>query len=180
LRLDAPAARLHLLLGHANRQNALTQIESSLRAGAQIFEKLIEQRNQQITNAAAIVSRDHAFQEAFAGADQDRPTTLSALESLQGRVKADVVLIASLEKELLFDTHQPDLHGVPFPFPKLIDKAETTESAYAFVPLGNELYAMAVTPLLAPIQSRGSAPDSASTMISRGRSKHTLIWRSRF
>ena len=140
----------YLLVRHANRQHALAQIESSLRAGAQIFEKLIEQRNQQITNAAAIVSRDHAFQEAFAGADQDRPTTLSALESLQGRVKADVVLIASLEKELLFDTHQPDLHGVPFPFPKLIDKAETTESAYAFVPLGNELYAMAVTPLLAP------------------------------
>ena len=140
----------YLLVRHANRQHALAQIESSLRSGAQIFEKLIEQRNQQITNAAAIVSRDHAFQEAFAGADQDRPTTLSALESLQGRVKADVVLIASLEKELLFDTHQPDLHGVPFPFPKLIDEAETTESAYAFVRLGNELYAMAVTPLLAP------------------------------
>ena len=118
----------YLLVRHANRQHALAQIESSLRAGAQIFEKLIEQRNQQITSAAAIVSRDHAFQEAFAGADQDRATTLSALESLQGRVKADVVLIASLEKQLLFDTHQPDLHGVPFPFPKLIDKAETTES----------------------------------------------------
>ena len=140
----------YLLVRHANRQHALAQIESSLLAGAQIFEKLIKQRNQQITDAAAIVSRDHAFQEAFADVDQDRPTTLSALESLQGRVKADVVLIASLEKELLFDTHRPDLHGVPFPFPKLIDKAETTESAYALVPLGNELYAMAVTPLLAP------------------------------
>ena len=138
------------MVRHANRQHALGQIESSLRAGAQVFEKLIEQRNQQITSAAAILSRDHAFQEAFAGADQDRATTLSALESLQGRVKADVVLVASLEKELLFDMHRPELHGVPFPFPKLIDKAETTESAHAFVLLDNELYAMAVTPLLAP------------------------------
>jgi len=34
---------------HANRQHALAQIESSLRAGAQVFEKLIEQRNLQIT-----------------------------------------------------------------------------------------------------------------------------------
>ncbi|PYL63544.1 MAG: hypothetical protein DMF25_10245, partial [Verrucomicrobia bacterium] len=72
------------------------------------------------------------------------------MESLQGRIKADVVLIASLEKELLFDMHRPELHGVPFPFPKLIDKAETTESTYAFVLLDNGLYAMAVTPLLAP------------------------------
>ena len=140
----------YLVVRDANRQHALAQIESSLRAGAQVFEKLIEQRNQQITSAAAILSRDHAFQETFAGADQDRATTLSALESLQGRVKADVVLIASLDKELLFDIRRPELHGVPFPFPKLIDKAEATESTYAFVLLDNELYAMAVTPLLAP------------------------------
>ena len=140
----------YLVVRHANRQHALAQIESRLRAGAQIFERLIEQRNQQIAGAAAIVSRDHAFQEAFAGANQDRATTLSALESLQGRVKADVVLIASLEKKLLFDTRRPELHGVSFPFPGLIDRAETTESVHAFVLLGNELYAMAVTPLLAP------------------------------
>ena len=61
-----------------------------------------------------------------------------------------MILIASLEKELLFDLHRPDLHGVPFPFPRLIDQAETTESTNAFVLLDNDLYAMAVTPLLAP------------------------------
>ncbi|MBA3831533.1 MAG: HAMP domain-containing protein [Chthoniobacterales bacterium] len=121
-----------------------------MRIGAQIFEKLIEQHNQQITNAATILSRDHAFQEAFAGADQNRATTLSALESLQDRVKAEAVLIASLDKQLVFDTHRPQVHDVPFPFPRLIDKAETAESTYAFVLLDHELYAMAITPLLAP------------------------------
>jgi adenylate cyclase len=121
-----------------------------LRAGAQIFEKLIEQRNLQISSTAAILSRDHAFQTAFASAEADRATTLSALENLQGRIKADVILIASLEKELLFDTHQPELHAVPFPFPKLIEKAEATETAYSFVLWRDKLYAMAITPLLAP------------------------------
>jgi adenylate cyclase len=134
----------------ANRQHALAQIEASLRAGAHIFEKLIEQRNLQITSAAAILSRDHAFQVAFASAEQDRATTLSALESLQTRSKADLVLIASLDKELLFDTRRPALHGVAFPFPQLIEKAETSETTYAFVVLGSELYAMAITPLRAP------------------------------
>ncbi|TMP89462.1 MAG: hypothetical protein E6L08_14615 [Verrucomicrobia bacterium] len=128
----------------------MAQIEASLRAGVQIFEKLIEQRNLQITSAAAILSRDHAFQVTFAGAEQDRATTLSALQSLQSRSKADVVLIASLGKELLFDTRQPELQGVAFPFPKLIEKAETSETAYAFVLLRKQLYAMAITPLLAP------------------------------
>ena len=134
----------------ANRQHALAQIDASLRAGAQIFEKLIQQRNLQITSTAAILSRDHAFQVTFASAEHDRATTLSALQSLQSRSKADVVLISSLEKELLFDTRQPELHGVAFPFPALIDKAETLETADAFVLLGKELYAMAITPLLAP------------------------------
>jgi adenylate cyclase len=134
----------------ANRQHALAQIEASLRAGAHIFEKLIEQRNLQITSAAAILSRDHAFQVAFAGAERDRATTLSALESLQTRSKADLVLMASLDKELLFDTRRPAIHGVAFPFPQLIEKAETTENTNAFVVLGKELYAMAITPLRAP------------------------------
>jgi adenylate cyclase len=134
----------------ANRQHAMAQIEASLRAGAHVFEKLIEQRNLQITSAAAILSRDHAFQVAFAGAKQDRATTLSALESLRTRSKADLVLIASLDKELLFDTRRPALHGVAFPFPQLIEKAETSETTYAFVVLEKELYAMAITPLRAP------------------------------
>ncbi len=138
------------MVKRANRQHALAQIEASLRAGSHIFEKLIEQRNLQITSAAAILSRDHAFQVAFAGAEQDRATTLSALESLQTRSKADLVLIASLDKELLFDTRRPALHGVAFPFPQLIEKAETSETTYGFVVLEKELYAMAITPLRAP------------------------------
>ena len=71
------------------------------------------------------------------------------MASLRGRVRADHVLIASLDKELLFDTRRPQLHGVPFPFAKLIEKAEANDSAYAFVVLDGELYAIAVAPLLA-------------------------------
>jgi adenylate cyclase len=111
---------------------------------------LIKQRNVQISSTAAILSRDHAFQTAFAGAEEDRATTLSALENLRGRIKADVVLIASLEKKLLFDTRNPEARAVPFPFPKMIEKAEDTEAAYSFVILDQELFAMAMTPLLAP------------------------------
>ena len=140
----------YVVVRQANREHALEQIDSRLQAGAQVFKKLIEQRNQQITSAAAILSRDHAFLEAFAGTDQDRATTLSALESLRGRIKADFILIASLEKQLLVDTRQPKLRPRAFPFPKLIDKAEADGAAYAFVVSDKELYALAVTPLLAP------------------------------
>jgi adenylate cyclase len=140
----------YVLVRHANREHALAQIESRLRAGGRIFVRLIEQRNQQIAGAAAIVSRDHAFQEAFAGADHDRPTTLSALESLQTRVHADVVLIASLDEKLLFDTNHPQRHDVAFPLPRLLVEAEREGAATDFVVLDGQLFAMATTPLLAP------------------------------
>lgn len=140
----------YLVVRQANRRHALDEIEARLRAGARIFVKLIEQRNQQIAGAAAIISRDHAFQQAFAGASQDRLTTLSALESLRSRVNADLVFIDSLENKLLFDSHRPSLHDVPFPFPKLIAWAEKGEAATAFVVLDDQLYAMAAAPLLAP------------------------------
>jgi len=140
----------YLVVRQANRRHALDEIESRLRAGARIFVKLIEQRNQQIAGAAAIISRDHAFQQAFAGASQDRLTTLSAMESLRSRVNADFVFIDSLENKLLFDSHRPTLHDVPFPFPQLIAKAEKSEAANAFVIIDEQLYAMAATPLLAP------------------------------
>ena len=140
----------YLIVRQANRQHALAAIETSLRNGAKIFERLIKQRNVQISTTAAILSRDHAFQIAFAGADEDRATTLSALENLRGRIKADVVLIASMENKLIFDTRRPDLPSGPFPFPKMIRKAEKTETAYNFVILDGDLFAMAITPLLAP------------------------------
>jgi len=140
----------YLVVRHANREHAFAQIDARLRAGAQVFKKLIEERNRQITSAAAILSRDHAFLEAFAGADHDRATTLSALESLRGRINAERIMVASLERQLLFDTRQPERRSVLFPFPKLADKAEAEGAAYAFVIMERELYALAVTPLLAP------------------------------
>jgi adenylate cyclase len=140
----------YFVVRRANREHAMSEIESRLRSGARIFVKLIEQRNQQVAGAATIVSRDHAFQEAFAGAEHDRPTTLSALESLQDRVHADLIAIASLDNKLLFDTQRPQLHDVPFPFPKLLAAAENAGSASTYVIINHQLYAIAAASLLAP------------------------------
>ena len=134
----------YLVVRQANRRHALTQIESSLRAGGRIFEKLIEQRNQADRRrgsdsfARSRVSRSLRRCRTRIARQRYRHSKVSAA------VSADVILIASLEKKLIFDTRRPKLHDVPFPFPKLIAKAETNETAYEFVVLDNELYAMAV------------------------------------
>lgn len=134
----------------ANRKNAVAQIGANLEAGAQIFERLIQQRDRQMAEAAGILAEDYGFKEAVT--QDDRPTTLSALGNLQQRIDADVVQLVSLEKELLLDTAERDRNGVPFPFPALIERAEESETlqSQSFVFLDGQLYAMIATALRAP------------------------------
>jgi adenylate cyclase len=134
----------------ANRQNALAQIGANLETGAQIFERLIQQRRRQMAEAAGILAEDFGFKEAVN--DDDRPTILSALANLEQRIDADVVQLVSLEKTLLLDTLVPDRRDVPFPFPALIERAEESETLQSeeFVFLEGELYAIVATALRAP------------------------------
>ncbi|MGZ4983511.1 MAG: adenylate/guanylate cyclase domain-containing protein [Chthoniobacterales bacterium] len=140
----------YLVVRSANRQNALAQIGTNLETGARIFARLIQQRDRQMTAAAGILAEDFGFKQAVA--QDDRPTTLSALGNLAQRIDADVVQLVSLDKELLLDTKETARKGVPFPFPNLIDRAENSESlqSQAFVFLDGELYAMVATALRAP------------------------------
>ncbi len=134
----------------ANRQNALTQIGANLETGAQIFERLILQRDRQMTAAAGILAEDYGFKQAVT--EDDRPTTLSALGNLEQRIDADVVQLVSLDQELLLDTMNLERKSMPFPFSALIDRAEEspTLQSQAFVLLDGQLYAMAATALRAP------------------------------
>lgn len=140
----------YFVVRSANRQNALTQIGANLEAGAQIFERLIQQRDRQMTAAAGILAEDYGFKQAVT--EDDRPTTLSALGNLAQRIDADVVQLVSLDQELLLDTMNPERKSVPFLFPALIDRAEDSETlqSQSFVLLDGQLYAMVATALRAP------------------------------
>jgi len=140
----------YFVVKNANRQNALAQIRANLETGAQIFERLIQQRDRQMAEAAGILAEDYGFKEAVN--EDDRPTTLSALGNLEQRIDADLVQLVSLEKTLLLDTLDPTRTNVPFPFPALIERAEESEAlqAQAFVFLDEQLYAMVATALRAP------------------------------
>ncbi|MBA2622504.1 MAG: HAMP domain-containing protein [Chthoniobacterales bacterium] len=140
----------YFVVQNANRRNALAQIKANLETGAVIFERLIRQRERQMTEAAGILAEDFGFKEAVN--EGDRPTTLSALSNLAQRIEADVVQLVSLEGTLLFDTLDLKRAEIPFPFPALIARAEASETlqSQAFVFLDGQLYAMVATALRAP------------------------------
>ncbi len=134
----------------ANRQNALAQIGANLETGARIFERLIQQRDRQMAEAAGILADDFGFKKAVN--EDDRRTTLSALGNLEQRIGADVVQLVSLDKNLLLDTKDSGLKGALYPFPALIERAENSASlqSQCFIFRGDQLFAMVATALRAP------------------------------
>lgn len=91
---------------------------------------------------------DFAFKKTFVIADHD--TTLSALVNLENRIKADMVMLVSLEYNIIADTSRPDLVGKPFSHYELIEACEEEGDVSAIVPINGNYYQMVVVPLLAP------------------------------
>ena len=62
-----------------NNRNAQSQISDDLVVASRVFDRLIENRNQRLTEAARLLASDFAFKTAFAS--QDLGTIRSALRN---------------------------------------------------------------------------------------------------
>lgn len=144
------AAGLYLV-GAAQERNARDQIDDALEVGAGVFRRLMLARAERLGEAARLLSADYAFKEAVATGD--RGTILSALENHQARIGADVMLLASLDYEIVADTLHPDAAGALLPFAAAVDAAleRGEEDATPIVFLDGHPHQMVVVPLLAPI-----------------------------
>ena len=136
----------------ANRRYALRQIETNLRTGARIFSALTERRLDQVTNEARLLASDYGFKQAFGTSGEDRATIRLAMQNWRDRVKADFIVLVSLEGQTLYDSDQPQRDGLPFDLPGLITAAEENDALQArgLALRQGKLFAVVVVPLLAP------------------------------
>ncbi|MBI4859171.1 MAG: hypothetical protein HY815_02705, partial [Candidatus Riflebacteria bacterium] len=128
-----------------HQANARQRIDGELEVSGNILQSIISSRNALLQQASYILSRDYAFQQAFA--TNDRETVLSALQSLKQRVRADLMMLLSIEEEhrVIVDTFRSDLVGKPFPAGPLIAQAEEGGRASAgFVARGDRIYSIIV------------------------------------
>ncbi|MBF0558641.1 MAG: EAL domain-containing protein [Nitrospirae bacterium] len=132
----------------ANTQSALLQIKNELFVGGRVFDRLIKARTEHLFEAARLLSGDFAFKTAFSTGE--RPTLISAMDNHRERIKADVIMLASLEHKLIADTLNPEAKSDQFVFPDLIRKAEEKGEASSVVFIGDHPYQVVVVPLLAP------------------------------
>ena len=83
----------------ANRASAQLEVQRQLDVGASVFSRLLESNRRQLTQAAQAVAADYGFREAVAARDTD--TMVSALENSGQRIGAAMVVLTSLNGEVM-------------------------------------------------------------------------------
>ncbi|MBF0503199.1 MAG: HAMP domain-containing protein [Candidatus Riflebacteria bacterium] len=140
-------------INSVHERNARNQIEAELKFSASVVNTLINSRLEAHRQAASILSKDYAFQQAFSTNDQETETVSSAMESLLLRTRADLIMLLSIEDnhKIMVTIPKSKLTGNPFPYLDLISQAEDSgRSITAFINLNGELFSVIIVPILAP------------------------------
>ena len=138
-------------VNQANESNARLHIEETLSITAVSFKRSLAARNQILLDKARLLSADFAFKEAVA--TNDHETTLSALENHRQRVKASIMMLASLDGELIANTLHPEQdNSTPWLLKSMQRYAENSEEIEAggIQLLDEKPYQLVLMPLMMP------------------------------
>lgn len=141
-------ALIFILVTTASYRIAHQQNKAELTVGKRVFSRLLSQNQQQLTQAASVLTADFGFLEVVTSNDRD--TIISALNNLSRRIHANMMMLVSLDGTVTADTVYPDLIGHPAPIKALIKQAETSGTASSIMLLRNHAYQIIVVPVLAP------------------------------
>ncbi len=86
------------LFERIGRSSALGEVRAQLATGDRVFARLLEQRGDQLAQAARVLAADYGFRAALQSADRD--TVASALENHGSRIGARQMLFMGLDGRL--------------------------------------------------------------------------------
>ncbi|MDP6353331.1 MAG: adenylate/guanylate cyclase domain-containing protein [Alphaproteobacteria bacterium] len=140
-----------LAVDAANNRSARGQIHEDLVVGSRVFARLVEGRTQQLIEAARLLGGDYAFKAAFASQDID--TVVSALRNHQSRIDSDMMMLFSLDAELIASTLRPAEGAPELDLAALVEMADDSDSgeAAAVLLVGGRPFRFVLVPLLAPL-----------------------------
>src|SRR6185295_5759055 len=93
------------LVNAANSRNAQAKVEEELAVGQRVFERLLGQNTEKLSQAARVLAADFPFREAIA--THDVGTLASVLANHGARIGADAMLFADLDGRVVADTLNP-------------------------------------------------------------------------
>ena len=129
--------------------NARTDIRSQLEIGERVFQRLLQQNAQKLTQGARLLASDYGFKQAVSS--NDRETVSSALMNAGDRIGASLTVLLGPERTLKaanVDNAPPSLTQAVL---ALIDQAERTGSASSNTLVDHHPYQLVVVPIKAPV-----------------------------
>ena len=137
------------IINTSSQEIAKKQNIQSLQTGEMVFQQLSAQNRQRLIDTANILSADFGFRKAVA--TNDSGTVLSVLNNHGARIKADMMMLVSLDNTVLADTLHPTEFPKQSPLANLIQAAEkTTEGASGLLLIDRQAYQTVLVPVLAP------------------------------
>ena len=136
------------LVLRTNSQIARATIDQQLAQGERVFRSQLSQSQARLEQGAAILSADFAFRQAIA--TNNAGTIESVLRNHGARLGANVMMLVSLDGQVVADTQDPARVGKPFTYPSLIEASVSAGKSSAIVLLGDRLHQLVVVPVLAP------------------------------
>jgi diguanylate cyclase (GGDEF)-like protein len=131
-----------------NRGNAEREVQRQLDVGASVFSRLLESNRRQLTQAAQAVAADYGFREAVATRDTD--TLVSVLENSGTRIGAAMVVLTSLNGEVIATSGLHLKAGTPFPLSPE-QRNMTGDSAASLMVDGGRIYQMVTVAVRSPL-----------------------------
>jgi diguanylate cyclase (GGDEF)-like protein len=129
--------------------NAQATMREQLKLGENLFNRLLEQKKQRLTDSARVLARDTGFRGAI-GTD-DRPTIESGLITLGERIDASLTLLVGLDRQIKATTVQRPAGSLENTILSLIDQAEQNDGAVGISIFDNRIYQVLVVPVRAPV-----------------------------
>jgi len=140
-----------LIVARSGEAIIMAESQRQLAAGARNFGKLVDRDQRQLELAASVLAGDFGFREAIA--TQDRATVHSVLRNHGYRIGARVMMVLSLNGEVIADTQRPDQAPRPFPFGELLQAAQQAgRSGGVALMADGLLYQIVIVPILAPVR----------------------------
>lgn len=129
--------------------NAQASTREQLKLGENLFDRLLDQKKQRLTDSARVLAKDTGFRSAI-GSD-DRPTIESGLTTLGERIDASLTLLVGLDRQIKATTAQRPPGSLEQTIFSLIDRAEENDGAVGIGIFDNRIYQVLVVPVRAPI-----------------------------
>jgi adenylate cyclase len=141
---------LFLSIRNANIETARANIDEALQVTAQIFTNTLGVMRDSLLDKARGMSSEYSFKQV--ANTNEHQTVLSALTSYEARIGADIMLVLTMDGEIVADTRHPELTRAPFYVPALIDIAMNSEYGEAdLIEFVDDLpYVLVAVPLFSP------------------------------